>query len=74
MAGFWSRGGRKFSALEAELGAQRPQPSAELQRVIGERAGRRSRSGRRGVLAVVLTAGVFGRWPRSAAWATPSTR
>ena len=59
MAGFWSRGGREFSALEAELGAQRPQPSAELQRAIGERAGRRSRSGRRGVLAVVLTAGVF---------------
>jgi hypothetical protein len=58
MAGFWSRGG--YSALEAELRAQRPQPSVKLQRAIGERAGRRLRPGRRGVLAVVLTAGVFG--------------
>jgi hypothetical protein len=60
MARFWSRGGGEFSALEAELGARRPQPSAELHRAIGKRVGGRSGSGRRGVLAVVLTAGVFG--------------
>ena len=59
MAGFWSRGGG-FSALEARLGAQRPQPGVDLEQAIGERVGRRSRRAGRGVLAVVLTAGVFG--------------
>ena len=59
MAGFWSRGG-EFSALEARLRASRPQPGAELERVIGERVGRRSPYRGRALLAVVLTAGVFG--------------
>jgi hypothetical protein len=59
MAGFWSRGG-EFSALEERLRASRPQPRAELERAIGERVGRRSPSGGRALLAVALTAGVFG--------------
>jgi len=59
MAGFWSRGG-EFSALEARLRASRPQPGAELERMIGERVGRRSPYRGRALLAVVLTAGVFG--------------
>src|SRR6266516_8193628 len=60
MAGLWNRGG-EFSALEARLRAQRPRPGVELERAIGERVGRRSRSGRRGrgVLAVSLTAAML---------------
>ena len=59
MAGFRNRGG-EFSALEGRLRAHRRQPSAELERSIGKRVGRRSSSGGRALLAVVLTAGVFG--------------
>ena len=60
MAGLWNRGG-EFSALEGRLRAERPVPGTELERAIGERVGKPSRSGSRGrgVLAVVLTAGVF---------------
>ena len=59
MAGFWKRGD-EFSALEERLRAGRPRPSVELERAIGDRVGRRSPSGGRALLAVVLTAGVFG--------------
>jgi hypothetical protein len=59
MAGFWSRGD-ELSALEERLRAGRPQPGVELERAIGQRVGRRSRSGGRALLALALTAGVFG--------------
>jgi ferric-dicitrate binding protein FerR (iron transport regulator) len=59
MAGFWSRGD-ELSALEERLRAGRPQPGVELERAIGQRIGRRSRSGGRALLALALTAGVFG--------------
>jgi hypothetical protein len=59
MAGFWSRGD-ELSALEERLRDGRPRPGVELERSIGTRVGRRSRSGGRALLAIVLTAGVFG--------------
>jgi hypothetical protein len=59
MAGFWNRGG-EFSALEGRLKAHRQQPSVDVERAIGGRVGQRSRKSGRAVLAIVLTAGVFG--------------
>jgi hypothetical protein len=59
MARFWSRGD-ECSALEARLRGDRPRPGAELERRIGDQVGRRPRTAGRAVLAVVLTAGVFG--------------
>jgi hypothetical protein len=59
MAGFWSSGD-DIPALEEGLRAARPRPGVELERAIGQRVGQRSRSGGRALLAVVLTAGVFG--------------
>jgi hypothetical protein len=56
---FWSRGG-EWSALEARLREERPRPGAGVERRIAERVGHRSGGPGRVMVAVVLTAGVFG--------------
>jgi hypothetical protein len=58
MGGLWNRG-RELSALEGRLRAERPRPSSELERLIVERCGHRSRSRGRIGLVVVLTAGML---------------
>jgi len=59
MAGLWGRGDG-LSSIEGRMRAGRSRPSPELERAIVDRISRPARARGRGVLAVVLTAAVFG--------------